>query len=197
MIDSDKERKSILPSVKLFEKTNESWEAVKDSIQVLNSELLSFTNDEPLLGSLVDGEYVTSYPSWKDAFLSEDTTILLMEDGRSGKVIGYTFAIPEGKLDPRRAGEIDTAYIYATAIEKEHQGQGLVGKLTDALFKELAKNGYMFVERDAMVGGGYADSIQRHYASFIIGEPFDYDPFGEGLERHFRIDAQEYVAQLK
>lgn len=185
-----------LPAVEIFRKTSSI--SVLHAISTLNNAFFGWGQNDPVLGEVIDGHDVIAYTNWKDALRSDDSTAVLLKDPQNKRrIMGYTFAIPISRMDPRRADEAnETAYIYATAIEKEQQGRGYVALLVDRLFRELARKGYIFAERDVMIDNGYADVIQQHYAGFVIGQPFDHNRFGLGYERHFRIALRDYVAHL-
>jgi ribosomal protein S18 acetylase RimI-like enzyme len=185
-----------LPEVEIFNKS--AWISALHAISALNNAFFDWGENDPVLGEIIDGHDVIAYASWTDALCSDDSTAVLLVDPQyKRRIMGYTFAIPISRMDPRRADEAtETAYIYATAIEKEQQGRGYVALLVDRLFRELARKGYMFAERDVMIDNGYADVIQRHYAGFISEQPFDHNRFGLGYERHFRIALRDYVAHL-
>ncbi|MFH0800114.1 MAG: GNAT family N-acetyltransferase, partial [Pseudomonadota bacterium] len=111
----------------------------------------------------------------KSVFANPENTAVVLRDQRSGRIVGYSYASRKSS---------DTAYIDTTVIHPAHQGQGLVGKLMEKLEEELRRRGFKYVERDALIENGYADSIKRHYGNrileqrrFIISVP----------QMHFRI----------
>ena len=59
----------------------------------------------------------------------------------------------------------------------------------DDMYSKLRTRGYQFVERDSMIENGYADNVEKANEGAIDeGSMYDYDPWGLGMERHFRID---------
>lgn len=179
----------------IFDK--KSWDLIKEEVLRMARDNFGLQDEnKKVLGVVVDGKDWESYVSLQDAFCSDDTTVILLQDPtQKGKVIGYSLAMPINRMNPIRTDGKETAYIYQTVVEDPYRGKGLVGLLTDPLFEELAKKGYRFVERDSRVRNGYADTVSKHYAGAFVEEPYDHDPFGIGVERHFRIDIQKYLAQ--
>lgn len=80
-------------------------------------------------------------------------------------VVGYTYA-------ERRAR--DTFYISNTAIAKSHQKRGLVRLLMERLFADARTAGAGFIERDAAIANGYADTLMRVHAADVV-ESYDHD----------------------
>jgi len=106
------------------------------------------------------------------------------------KLVGFSVAVPIDKMDSTRSSESqETAYIYFTGVQPELQSQGHVGPLMDDMYRKLRTRGYQFVERDSMIENGYADNVEKANEGAIDeGSMYDYDPWGLGMERHFRID---------
>lgn len=180
--------------VTIFDKNPDSWTTIEKAILSLARTGLDFENEEPLLG---EKDEDTAYTNLEEAFLSPDSTVAILQETGNNGVIGYTLAMPIGRMDPNRKSESDeTAYIYHTVLLKEERGKGLVGRLSDALFMELARQEYLFAERDSMIDNGYADKIQKHYKGSII-ESYDHEKWPDiGPERHFRIDIRSYLSKL-
>lgn len=148
--------------VDLFQFTPQSWALVKNDILRIEK-------------SCFEGKGYSEETFRKD-FSETTTTVVLLRDSK-GRVIGYTYTLPKGKPY--------TANVESTAIDPEFQRRGFVGKLIGRLEEELIKRGFKFIERDAAIGNGYADSIQRHYGDRILewhDHPSDYGP-----QRFFRI----------
>lgn len=110
--------------------------------------------------------------------LSDPKLILaVLKDGDS--IIGFVYALPTNSDPENTAGIVDIA------IKKEHQGKGLVAPLMSCIEKELKNNGYEYFIEHAMVDNGYADKIDKNYASRIIERN---DFIGEyGKQRFFKI----------
>lgn len=184
------EPKSTDFQAEVFNKTLRSW----DNIGTIAHDLVVDTFGEAFDGALPGGtDDVVAYPSLKEAFMSPDTSAVVLNDS-SGDFAGFTLSVPIGKMYPERSQESEeTSYIYFTVLKENFRGQKLVGRMTDFLFEDLAKRGYKFVERDSMLENGYADSISRHYDASIV-ESYDHERFPEvGPERFFRIDINKYL----
>ena len=140
--------------------------------------------DKPILGMTDDD---IAAPNVHEMIRDPDTTIAILSE--DGKVIGFSMAIPIGKMNPKREEESgDTAYIYFTGIEPGQQGQGLVGTLMEDMTDRLKAKGYGFMERDCVLTQGYADSVEKAYHDAIV-EQYDHTRWQEvGPERFFRID---------
>ena len=179
--------------VTVFDKKPESWKAIRSSIVKLTEDALSETEEKPLLGGTDD---TIAYANIEAAFLSPDSTAVVIRNAQTSDVVGYTLAMPIGRMYPKRSSESNTtAYIYYTVLAEDQRGKGLVGKLMDPLHLELDKKGYSFVERDAHIVGGYADKIIQHYGSSVL-DLYDHEKWPEiGPERFFRIDNKKYLEQ--
>lgn len=159
-------------STELFDFNPESWTQIKDDI--LGIEGLCFVVGLAYTENLFAADF--SQPR---------ATIILLRDP-SKKIIGYTYALPINADKPEREEEKDeTAIVDSTAIDPQYQGKGLVGKLIGELEKELIRKGFRFMERDAAIPNGYADTVQRHYGDRVI-ESRDHDS-KYGPQRFFRI----------
>jgi ribosomal protein S18 acetylase RimI-like enzyme len=143
--------------------------------------------NKPVLGVTDD---IVVAPSFRDMVLDPNHTIVVLRE--QGTIVGFSLAIPIGEMDPSRTGEsVDTAYIYYTAIEPTHQGQGYVGQIMDQLIASLRQKGYRYIERDAVIANGYADKIEKRYGDAIVTQ-YDHNHFPEfGPERFFRIDLEK------
>lgn len=175
----------------LFDKTQSSWMQIEDQINSLAQGNFRLKKDDPLLGERDD---VMVYKNIQEAFCDPASTVMILQDeGNENNVIGYTLAMPIDRMDPERVSEgKETAYIYHTVISEHYRGQKMVGRLTDPLFVELHKQGFLYVERDSRIPNGYADSVERNYKGSIL-RSYDHDRFGLGQERFFRIDIQAYL----
>jgi len=149
-----------------------------------NQPILGITNDiviAPNLASLLGQE-------------SAITASLETDD----QVVAFSVATPIGKFDPHKNGVTDTAYIYATAVHPERQGQGLVGELMQGLHAALLQRSYRYIERDATLRNGYADKILKVYGDSIVDMSQPRTRFPEvGPARWFWIDLQKYSEQTK
>ena len=140
--------------------------------------------DEPILG-ISDDDFIA--PNVSEMLLAPDTTVAtLVEDG---EVLGFSVAIPIGKMHMARHLESDeTAYIYFTGIDPACQGKGKIAVLMDDMVAQLKARGYSFVERDCVLTQSYADNVEKVFAGAIV-EKYDHTRWPEvGPERFFRID---------
>jgi len=167
--------------------------------------------DESILQQLGDRLRVDFDFKLTDKILGNNNKVVVFDDYIAGlispnsivallieekKVIGFSFAIPIGKFDPKREDESGTtAYIYLTSIAPEKRGQKLVGPLVDFLFQELKRRGYQYVERDCLIENGYADIIRNHYNKYdCIVKSYRHNKFPEiGPEEFFRINIASYL----
>lgn len=132
-----------------------------------------------------EGAFDEEYLAYE--FTRPVNTVVLLRDAITGTVVGFTYAVPVGEIDPDRERESgETAYICDTVLDGAHQGMGLVARLMRVLENELRVRGYRFIERDAAVGNGYAAAIERAYGDRIVGqgEPHDSE---YGPQTFFRI----------
>lgn len=140
--------------------------------------------DEPILG-ISDDDFIA--PNVSEMLLAPDTTVAtLVEDG---EVLGFSVAIPIGKIHMARYLESDeTAYIYFTGIDSACQGKGKIAVLMDDMVAQLKARGYCFIERDCVLTQNYADNVEKVFAGAIV-EKYDHTRWPEvGPERFFRID---------
>ncbi|HSW36747.1 MAG TPA: GNAT family N-acetyltransferase [Candidatus Saccharimonadales bacterium] len=164
-----------------------------DSVEALAREAFpEMPPEKPILGEIIDGKDVEIAPNLR-ALLERPTTILATLVNND-TLLGFSMAIPIGEMDPRRADESsDTAYVYFTTIDKEHQGQGLVGQLQRDMEQLLRDQGYKFLEEDVMVGNGYAASVVKHYGESIV-HSYGHDKFKLGQQLAVRIDLSKLPA---
>lgn len=126
------------------------------------------------------------------AFHDEKCVIAVLKDG-FGNLVGHSVTtpihdeeVPTRHNPEKRKDDHTTAYIHSTAILPEHRGKKLVGRLIDLLEEELRRKGFQYVERDAAIENGYADSIERHYGDRIVAS-YDHVHPKHGPQRFFRI----------
>ncbi len=100
--------------------------------------------------------------------------LAILKDDNS--IIGFAYALPEDE---------HVSCIVDIAIIKGYQNKGLVAILMPCLEEELKRGGYEYMIEYAIVENGYADKIQKNYASRIIESK---DIVGEyGKQRYFKI----------
>lgn len=162
-----------LPQPEILNIQEVSWEQIREDIMRVEQEAFADTgfSEEELREMIYDAPNGTT-------IIQRDLT---------GRIIAYTSAMAISWDYPERETEdAETAYIESTAIATDYQNHGLVAKLMTALEDELRRKGFQYVERDARVENGWADSVGRHYAGRIIGEPELHDS-DWGPQKHFRI----------
>lgn len=158
-------------TAELFQFNPYSWDQVKDDI--LRIEKACF------------GEKGYDEETFRKDFSKPSATVVLLKG--SGIVIGYTYALPVNAERPLRWLERnETALVESTAITPQYQHQGLVGELIGKLEDELRKKGFKFIERDAAIPNGYADTIEHHYGPQRIVKSRDHKS-KYGPQRFFRI----------
>lgn len=149
----------------------------------------------PVLGRTDDNILAPDFTG----FLQNPSSIMA-EIRSDNKLIGFSVAIPMTIFDVERNSESDpeTAYLYATVIDKPFQNQGLVGILTDSLLIELRKRGFRYVERDCKEADGYAGKVEKHFTkSGSIVHSHSWEGYPEsGPEMNFLIDIDKYLEWL-
>jgi len=158
----------------------ERFNPERTSWQQIHGDVLSIERQQFGEGAF-DDEYL------REVFEDPESVAVLLLAGDSARVVGFTCAVPEGKLDPEREAESDeTAHIVDTVIEASYQGRGLIGQLMSVLERELRDAGYWYLEREAAVTNGYAATIDRAYTGRIIERKGPYESEW-GLQVFFRI----------
>lgn len=179
----------LITKTSVFDKSPVVWQEIKEQVIPLTMEGLEIKADDHLLGQRDD---VVSFRSIEDAFLDPESIVVILR-GQDNNFIGYTLAMSIDRMDPSRAAEKkETAYMYYTVVAESYRGQGLISRLTDPLLLELNKRGYRYVERDAKIGNGYADNIEKNSQGSIV-ESYDADKFGLGKQRFFKISIRQYL----
>lgn len=123
----------------------------------------------------------------KEEFEDPDNVAVLLWDTAGKRIAGFTYAVPVGGVHQEREPEsLETAYICDTALDAPYQRRGLIGELMGCLEEELRRRGYRYLERDAAVANGYAETISRAYWDRIVVKS---DPHQSewGLQVFFRI----------
>ena len=201
----------------IFDKEAETWEKIKsDILQLAKDNFRMEDEKEQVLGVIIpenerenfanitpEGDII-SYNSLEEAFLNPETVITLLEDPETDKIIGYSWAMPMKKMDPR-SDKAETAYIYQCVIEKDYRGNKLIEKINTPLLQELYQQGYKYVEKDArnFLPEGetrkktYAQSVLDEFAKTFVEEPYAHNPFGLGRQIHFNIDIEAYLTKSK
>jgi len=142
-----------------------SWDSIKERIGQIEHEVFgddAFSPDE--LSAAYNGRQILA---------------ILLFDG--AVLVGYTQA------GPARAR--DTYYIANTAIAKTHQGRGLIRLLMERLYADVRAAGAHFIERDAAIANGYADTIVRSHAEDIVRTRDHDSPYGR--QRFIRMRVPE------
>ena len=157
---------------------------ITQEIEALASQVFPEDITEPIMG-MTDKDIVA--PNIYEMVNNpENTLATLLEDN---KVVGFSLAVPIGKMDTTRTAEsAETAYIYFSGIELSRQGKGLVKTLLDTMMRKLVDRGYSFAERHSVLTQDYADNVEKTYAGAVV-EKRDGVWWPEvGPERFFRID---------
>lgn len=186
-----------------FVPNGEGWEKIAAVVTQLWKEELHLEagdneNPQPVLGDIFDdGTVITAYNSLKDAFLAPEATVELLTDSTTQDVFGYTLAFPYARFNPQfqnRAGQ-KAAYIYATVLRKDKQGQGLVQHLIDPLLIDLSEQGYTIAVRDAMIENGYAEKIRKRFSG-SIRTSYRHNKYGVGGQEYFEINIPAYLKKI-
>ncbi len=106
--------------------------------------------------------------------------------------VGFTIAVPalfayslESYYCNRITSE-DTAYIVYTAIDNQHKGHNLVGKMLKRQEEELKRNGFRFIERDIDATNiSYVNDTIKNNKGRIVKEETLNSP--RGSQKFFRI----------
>jgi ribosomal protein S18 acetylase RimI-like enzyme len=140
--------------------TLETWSLIKDDVMVFERELFGLEEEDLI-----------------DAFKNPDSTVVIMRDKETNKVVGFTYTEPVQQVyredfHPERVQLPHTAYIQNTALSGDYRGHKLVGRLMEQLEAELVTKGYEYLERDAVVANNYAENIQKKYGDrIVLAEP--------------------------
>ena len=96
----------------------------------------------------------------------------------AGALAGFLVAVPD-------AGVPGALYVEDTLIDEPFRGHGLVRLLGEALESEAIARGFRYLTRDAAIGGGYADAIERAYAGRVLERRDHGSPYGP--QRYLRL----------
>lgn len=121
----------------------------------------------------------------KEFMKAENIAVYVLEEMQN-IIVGYTIAEPRDKK---------TAYVSSTAIRPEWQKRGYLGLMMGRLERELKYRGFNYMERDASIDNGYADSIEKHYGDRVVDKNDHDSDFGR--QRFFRIDIRPYWERQK
>lgn len=184
-----------------FDHTEEMWLKYAPSISILSIAAfgVSVSDDEPLLGGVVNGTDIQMFSSLHQAFLSEETIVKLLIDPNSQELIGYSFAVPYTRFSPtetEHSGE-KTAYLYDTVIKEEYRGMGLVEHLVDPLLFDLHQRGYTTLIRDINYSASkYIAAVDRRFSGVgIIQERTPHNTFGFDQVR-YQIAIRPYLEKI-
>lgn len=140
--------------------TLETWSLIKEDVMVFQRELFGLEEEDLI-----------------DAFKNPDSTVVILRDKETNKVVGFTYAEPvqqvyKEEFHPERVQLPHTAYIQNTALSGDYRGHKLVGRLMELLEAELVAKGYEYLERDSVVANNYAGNIQKEYGDrIVLAEP--------------------------
>jgi hypothetical protein len=142
-----------------------------------------FSPDQAVLGITDNIVIAPNFEAW----LADERTIAVTLLDAFGNVAALNIAVPLASMDPSRS-EPQTAYLYYTAVEKMHQGQGQVWELHEKTFERLRAAGYSAVELDAKMAGSYISNLKEIYGDALAETAPPHDNWGFGLEQPLRID---------
>ncbi len=197
----------------IFDKKAETWGKIKSDILQLAKENFRMKDErEPVLGAIIpedeienfanittEGDII-SYNSLEEAFLDPETVVTLLEDPETDKIIGYSWAMPMKKMDPR-PDKPETAYVYQCVIEKDYRGNKLIEKIITPLLQELYQQGYKYAEADARNYLPEGETRKKTYAKSAInefegtfrGKPYNHNQFSIGEQIHGIINIEAYL----
>lgn len=113
------------------------------------------------------------------AFNSPDSTIVILRDTSTGRVVGFSYAESVEKaysesFHPERDKLPQTAYIQNTAIHPDYIGHGLIGPLSQRMEEELLLKGFLFKEFDAVEKRNHALNIAKTFEGRVVfAKPHD------------------------
>ncbi len=141
----------------------------------------------PVLGITDDVEIAPNF----NVLMQASDTIFMLDQTDEGQIKGFDLAIPIAAMDPTRAHEADTAYLYVTVVAENMRGQGIVWGIHNKLFRELISKGYKVLETDVFTENGYADRFEREYGDLVKRLGPDHNNWGVGMERPLRLHINE------
>ncbi len=117
-------------------------------------------------------------------FNNPECTAVFLRDKGSGKIVGFSYALPADELysesvRPERVARIKAlnkrvAYIEDTVIDPAYTGHGLVSLLMSTMEHELVRKDYGYIDRDTTEANNYAAKIYKNYQGRImLSEPHD------------------------
>jgi len=143
-----------------------------------------YNPSEPILG--VKDEVVIA-PNLR-ALMERSSTIVTTLEDEDGLLEAFSMTIPLGEMDPRRAIETDTAYVYYIAVQPNLQGEGRVASLMKAMESQLKDQGYGYFELDANISNGFADKLEKAYGEAVVSKRNHAGYEGTGPQRALRVD---------
>jgi ribosomal protein S18 acetylase RimI-like enzyme len=146
----------------LFNPSTHTWADIREDILQLE--------DECFPGQGIPEEELES------TFDDPHNIIVLLRKG--AKIVGFSAAIPDESVQ-------GAVYIETTEIHPDEQGKGYVASIMNVLENEARTRGYTFLTRNAAVGNGYADKIQKNYGE-RISQTYENDS-EYGPQRYFKI----------
>ncbi len=188
--------RSAIVSTDVFDKTLESWASIGADVDRMAADYLFLNKGQPILGETDD---VVIFPNLEAVFESPDSTIVIAKDQEKGAIAGFATAIGIGMMDPTRASETDTAYIYYMVVDESYRRSPAASLMTLRLFRELRQKGFKFAEFDVVKYSGFADQVQGALTRRIDpAQTYDHEKWKEiGEQRHLRIDLEKPLTTSK
>jgi hypothetical protein len=178
-IESAKTESQVQPGVQNVQAPKRTIDLIKtDEWELIRADILRI-EEEAFKGNGYSEEQL------QHDFTDPDNVVVIARDAVTGKVIGYSYAIP---------GENNqTMYISSSAILTEFQGKGLIGEIKKVQEAELLRRKVKYITADAAIDNGYADSMQRFYGDRVI-ETHDHDsPYGRQRFMRIRLIAKKNI----
>lgn len=143
--------------------------------------------DAPVLG---DTEENVIAPGLESLLRMPSTVLTTISE--EARVVGFSFAIPIGQMEPARHDEdSETAYVYLGGIAPSSQDKGLVAPLAAKTFSALLEGGYSFFEADVTHREEWADKVEKNLPPDAIIKKRDHDKWLLGPMRFLRVDLRK------
>jgi hypothetical protein len=111
-----------------------------------------------------------------------------------GDIKAFDLAVPTPSMDPTAVAAERAAYLYLTAVDPANRGQGRIWPTHHALFEVLRSAGYVTLDLDAILVGGYAARMQNRYGNAMTKTGPVHDNWGFGWQLPCRVDLEKYFS---
>jgi len=155
----------------------EKYDPITAQWEVIAPDLLEIV-EKAFLGK------VSSIDWLKKNFDDQETVALIVKEISTDRVVGYAYALP---LHGYEAD--DTVHLAAIAIHPRCQKNKLTGGMMSIMEDEFLKRGYRYISGDYAIENGFADTVQKHYASRVVEVQNWQRPDGVS-QRHMKIRLQ-------